>query len=484
MKLVKKGDMRLAPVQFSGLAAIATSIAVVLTVQAQSPDLAFLTNGLVAYYPLNGNANDYSGNGDNGTVIGALLTTNRFGGTNGAYYFNSTNLSAISTKGINVPIGTSSRTFALWFAADNVNKDPNRGEMLFHFGDSTTTGDFYLKFETYGVCSMGDRTSVYVTQSGSPPLLDATWHHVVVTLESNRLTGYYDGKPITFVGFPAPTAVFNTGRGPFFIGYWNGEYFNGSIDDIRVYNRALSPQEVEALFNTESVLLPPTITRQPATQAIVRNSSASLDVAATGIGPIGFQWRFNGKAIPGATNSTYVISNFQPGNAGGYTVVVSNAAGSVTSKEGVLMLNPILNVIVTDGGTVSGISDQGNYAINSTATITAKPQPGYVFLGWSGDAIGTQNPITFAMDRDKTVLARFVVFSLNLKVSRTVSGNIIQLIILTEAGKKCQIDVSSDLKIWKAIGTVQTVSTSTQFIDPEIQPFSQRFYRVSFENQP
>src|ERR1019366_3185308 len=47
----------------------------------------FLTNGLVAYYPFNGNANDASGNGNNGTVYGAILTTDRFGNSNSAYSF-------------------------------------------------------------------------------------------------------------------------------------------------------------------------------------------------------------------------------------------------------------------------------------------------------------------------------------------------------------------------------------------------------------
>ena len=454
-----------------------------LTGKAQSADWAFLTNGLVAYYPLDGNANDYSGNGDNGEVLGALLTPDRFGATNGAYYFNTTNLSAIVTKGSNIPTGTSSRSISLWFAADVVNKDPNRTEYLFHSGDPTTTGDFYLTFQTYGDFVMGDRTSFFRTQSGSPPILDGKWHQVVMSFESNRLIAYYDGKPMTFVGSPPPTTIFNTGKGPLHIGFWDGQYFNGSIDDVRVYNRALSPQEVQLLFDFESIPLPPTITRQPATIAVTRDSSVSLNVAATGREPLSYQWRFKGRDIPGATNSTHMIPNFQPSHAGGYSVVVSNSAGSVTSSEGVLLLNPILTALATEGGTVSGISDQGNYAINSTATITAKPQPGYVFLGWGGDVTGTQNPVTFVMDRDKTVVGRFGV-GLSLKVQPSLIGNISQLEISTLAGKQYRIDTSSDLSAWKTIGVVVATAEKIRFVDPEVQPFAHRFYRVSFETQP
>lgn len=62
--------------------AAATLAALTLTASAQS----WLTNGLVAYYPFNGNANDTSGNGHNGTANGATLTTDRFGMTNAAYH--------------------------------------------------------------------------------------------------------------------------------------------------------------------------------------------------------------------------------------------------------------------------------------------------------------------------------------------------------------------------------------------------------------
>ena len=60
------------------------TFALALSTRGQS----FLTNGLVLYYPFNGNANDASGHGNNGTVQGATLATNRFGVPNNAYSFN------------------------------------------------------------------------------------------------------------------------------------------------------------------------------------------------------------------------------------------------------------------------------------------------------------------------------------------------------------------------------------------------------------
>src|SRR5450631_3327069 len=81
--MFRKGNMKL-----KTLTLWTALLAVLLTnANAQS----FLTNGLVAYYPFNGNANDASGSGINGTVNGATLTQDRFGIANAAYSFNGAN---------------------------------------------------------------------------------------------------------------------------------------------------------------------------------------------------------------------------------------------------------------------------------------------------------------------------------------------------------------------------------------------------------
>ena len=76
------------------------------------------TNGLVAYYPFNGNANDESGSGNNGTVNGATLTTDRFGNPNSAYLFNGINNYIIIPNVIINP--NSSGTISLWFNLNNL----------------------------------------------------------------------------------------------------------------------------------------------------------------------------------------------------------------------------------------------------------------------------------------------------------------------------------------------------------------------------
>ena len=85
-----------------------------------------------------------------------------------------------------------------------------------------------------------------------------------------------------------------------------------------------------------TVRVPPTITTPPESQAVVRGQSATFTVSADGTSPFGYQWRFNGAPVAGATNSTLLLTNVQPSQAGNYVVAVSNSAGVVTSAVATL----------------------------------------------------------------------------------------------------------------------------------------------------
>ncbi|MDP3070224.1 MAG: immunoglobulin domain-containing protein [Opitutaceae bacterium] len=83
----------------------------------------------------------------------------------------------------------------------------------------------------------------------------------------------------------------------------------------------------------------PSITIQPATQAANAGATLTLGVAATGSPPPTFQWRKDGVALAGATQTTLTITNLQSASAGAYTVVVTNSGGSVTSAPAIVSLN-------------------------------------------------------------------------------------------------------------------------------------------------
>jgi len=97
---------------------------------------------------------------------------------------------------------------------------------------------------------------------------------------------------------------------------------------------------VTSVVATLSVLVPPNITIQPTNQTVIVESNATFNVAATGSAPLSYQWYFNTNALlAGATNATLVLSNVDIGDAGVYSVSVSNAAGSVSSSFAALAVN-------------------------------------------------------------------------------------------------------------------------------------------------
>jgi hypothetical protein len=113
--------------------------------------------------------------------------------------------------------------------------------------------------------------------------------------------------------------------------------------------------------------MPPAIVAQPASQAVAVGEDATFTVGATGTPPLHYQWFFNSTAIPGATASAFTRTEAQPADAGAYSVIVSNAYGSVTSSNALLAVNPapaamLMNVNfaaseqVKVGGAATGLS--------------------------------------------------------------------------------------------------------------------------------
>jgi len=124
--------------------------------------------------------------------------------------------------------------------------------------------------------------------------------------------------------------------------------------------------------------VPPSIFRQPTNLTVWAGSPASFSVIATGTPFPGFQWRFNGGDITGATNTSYSIAGAQAGDAGGYTVVVSNYAGSVTSSVATLTVAPAAPPTITaqPGNLTVGAGSNASF----TVTVTGSPPLNYQWL--------------------------------------------------------------------------------------------------------
>lgn len=121
----------------------------------------------------------------------------------------------------------------------------------------------------------------------------------------------------------------------------------------------------------------PTITGQPQSQTISQNTATTLTVTATGTPPFTYQWLFDGTNIAGATDSSFTIASAQVGNAGSYSVVISNVANSVTSSVFVVTVDSCtIHVTNTSSDTNNNISiiwstDPGiTYTVQSKSDLT------------------------------------------------------------------------------------------------------------------
>lgn len=205
-----------------------------------------LIPGLVAYYPFNGNAHDASGNGNNGTVNGATLTTDRHGHMNSAYYFD-------GSSGIRCVVGNelslSYVTLAAWI---NIESSGGQNPRIVAVNYPGTSSGYYalLMWGTGNPRFLTFQEQDDLYNSASKLSNNSGWHHVALTYDGSHVTFYVDGVADPALGAsdssltPFTNAVLN-------IGYSdnNLDRFNGDIDEVRIYNYALSASEIWELYN-------------------------------------------------------------------------------------------------------------------------------------------------------------------------------------------------------------------------------------------
>lgn len=206
------------------------------------------TNGLIAYYPFTGNANDLSGNSNNGTVNGATLTTDRFSNANSAYHFNgSSNYISVNNS---ATFPQTAISICYWL---------NRG------GHVPTNKENYISkeqaFQSYQMQNSHLQSGFY---SGTPGVWSQYDSHYTLANNSNWVfytftfdntthiaSTYINGVLDTFLLETDPNFIVKVSSNPMYIGR-NGSasvwYINGDMDDIRIYNRAIDPCEVSQLF--------------------------------------------------------------------------------------------------------------------------------------------------------------------------------------------------------------------------------------------
>ena len=211
------------------------------------------TDGLVGWWPFNGNANDESGNGNDGVVNGATLTEDRFGNTAKAYDFEGITNSQINVNSDN-QIASDTRSYCLWFTASTESSTPydhlltSDNSCGCDYLSINGTEPFYVQQNTVGQFYDG-KTGL----SNDYNLYDNIWHHIVLIHDYFQSTAYLfiDGilvssnLEVSQFSNVTPLQSFAIG------GSWvetGSTAHNGKIDDIAIYNRALTAQEIQNLY--------------------------------------------------------------------------------------------------------------------------------------------------------------------------------------------------------------------------------------------
>ena len=402
-----------------------------LTAFAQVPSYV-PTSGLVGYWPFNGNANDESGNGNNGTVNGATLTTDRNGIINNCYSFNNNDikvdiknnqfLNDFSISGwIYLDENSKSSSYPTFITEEN-----NYITLQYAIWPSGAAPIFNMYFlDNYNIG--GQQVEDGHVQS---PSNFNQWHFFVLNNKNKINTLYIDG--ILKVNSNSASNIQGKGNGTF-LRFGKAQEttanvkFIGKIDDIGIYNRALTQQEITALY-TGCTSLTATITPQ-STTTFCQNGSVVLN-ASTGTGYT-YEWYKNGTIINGSTTSSYTANQ-----TGSYTLKVINGSCNATSIGTAVTVNPnptvsLANLIhiksapITLSGSPSGGAYSGAGVVGSIFSSTnaglGKKTITYNYKYTTPDCICSATAITTVYDT--TACSTFDTLFINIAVAGLTAPN-------------------------------------------------------------
>jgi hypothetical protein len=323
-----------------------TTILVVSLSFAQVPSYV-PTNGLVGWWPFNGNANDESGNGNNGTVNGANLTTDRNGVSNSAYSFDGVN-DKINIIAQTIIPQQSDYTVSFWF--NSPFSTYNGAFLSFNSWFCKLGHDspgFFYKDE------VGNSSNNWYEQAhfNVQPTIN-TWNNLILNKTNNNVVLILNTAIIgnmTTYGFSNfnPSSLIQLGY------YCCQEFFNGYLDDFGLWNRSLTDCEIKDIYHSQ---LGFTTINAGTNQLICKGDSVLL----SGSGGIFLSW--NNSVIdsipfvPQQTNSYILTGGDTFGCVGSDTVIVSVLEPSSSSQTQTALDTytwPVNNQTYTQSGTYS-----------------------------------------------------------------------------------------------------------------------------------
>ncbi|MEN9914779.1 MAG: hypothetical protein RL528_1543 [Bacteroidota bacterium] len=294
------------------------------------------TNGLVGWWPFNGNANDESGNGNNGTVNNVNSAIDRFGNGNSAFSFNRQTINEINVNNSSSLNSLYNITISIWVKLVSYN-EPGQAGYNHWINKSDQSNNHHFIFAN-------NASQVYFYYAGAAgffatnnlPQLNQ-WTHIVVThnydgSQNSICKFYFDGNLIESIPAiqPINQTLDNLKIGAF--GAYNYNRVDGSLDDIGIWNRALTACEIQNLYQSQL---------NNVSQAISAGLDQSIcdgdNVILVASGGNAYQWNNNvvdGVPFAPTQSNAYVLNGTDSlGCSGSDTIVVTvleNAASTLT----------------------------------------------------------------------------------------------------------------------------------------------------------
>lgn len=318
--------------------------------------------GLVSWWQGNGDATDATG-GQNGIFTNPEFSPGEVGS---AFKFDGTGNNIRVPAAPSLDLGKSAGfSIEAWINPVDVSKANPIVEWM-----PASAGSYGVHFYAGGagqlyadIYSGGD----HVIQTAQGILTNGGFQHTVLTYDKASgvaqilLNGVVMAQSTLGTFIPQTSQDLHIGYRPSSVPF--GPYaFNGLIDEVTLYSRALTSVEVQALYGAGSsgkcpAPIPPSFFAQPSDQSVTRGQVATFSVGTLGSAPILYQWAFNGTNISGATNAYLSLTNVQINQAGSYSVVVTNAYGTATSSNATLVVSfPPANInVVAASGTAGQV---------------------------------------------------------------------------------------------------------------------------------